>query len=154
MYGGDGNFSIALADSFSSVLVTEVVKSASALIESNAALNGITNIKSVRLSAQETIAALRGDRAFFRLRGLDMTAFRFSHILIDPPRSGIGDAAILGFIARFTHIIYISCNPKSLHQDLQTLCQTHKIERFCVFDQFPHTTHAECGVILRKKNIE
>lgn len=154
MYGGDGNFSIALADSFSSVLVTEVVKSASALIESNAALNGITNIKSVRLSAQETIAALRGDRAFFRLRGLDMSAFRFSHILIDPPRSGIGDATILGFIARFTHIIYISCNPKSLHQDLQTLCQTHKIERFCVFDQFPHTMHAECGVILRKKNIE
>lgn len=151
MYGGDGNFSIALAECFNKVLVTEMVKTASAHIVRNALLNSITNITSVRLSGAETMSALRGEREFYRLRGIDLSSFKFSHILIDPPRSGIGDKAILTFIADFCYIIYISCNPETLLKDLQVLLQTHSIENFALFDQFPHTHHKECALILRKQ---
>ena len=53
-------------------------------------------------------------------------------------------------IASFNNIIYISCNPKTLRENLDTLLKTHKIEKFSVFDQFPYTDHIECGVILTK----
>lgn len=152
MYGGDGNFSIALAECFSKVLVTEVVKSAHALIAHNARRNNITNITSARLSGAESISALRGEREFFRLRGVELGEFRFSHVLVDPPRSGIGDEAMLDFLASFPHIIYISCNPTSLESDLRILCQSHIIEHFALFDQFPHTSHKECALILRKSS--
>lgn len=150
MYGGDGNFSIALAGSFRRVLVTEVVKSAHTLQALNAQRNGITNITSVRLSGAETMSALRGEREFFRLRGVDIGGFRFSHVLVDPPRSGIGDPAMLDFLAGFAYIIYISCNPASLESDLHSLARSHTIEHFALFDQFPHTSHKECALILRK----
>lgn len=151
MYGGDGNFSVALAECFNKVLVTEVVKTASAHISRNALLNNITNITSVRLSGAETMSALSGEREFYRLKGIDISSFNFSHILIDPPRSGIGDGAMLAFIAGFSYIVYISCNPASLLKDLQVLLQTHSIENFALFDQFPHTHHKECALILRKQ---
>lgn len=152
IYGGDGNFSIALAECFDKVLVTEVVKSAHALIAHNAHRNNITNITSARLSGAETISALRRQREFFRLRGVELEQFRFSHVLVDPPRSGIGDEAMLDFLASFPYIIYISCNPTSLEADLRILCQSHVIEHFALFDQFPHTSHKECALLLHKSS--
>ena len=152
MYCGDGNFSIALASEFKRVFATEIVKSCITTLQKNIAYNRITNITSARLSGEETIQALQKKRAFFRLKDIDITHFSFSHILIDPPRSGIDNQAMLEFIASFDYIIYISCNPLSLKSDLEILLQTHKIEHFVIFNQFPHTKHIECGVILRHLN--
>ena len=47
--------------------------------------------------------------------------------------------------------MYISCNPHTLRANLDTLCQTHTIQRMALFDQFPFTPHTECGVLLRQK---
>ncbi|MBQ7270479.1 MAG: hypothetical protein IJR18_02205, partial [Campylobacter sp.] len=33
---------------------------------------------------------------------------------------------------------------------LQSLCDTHKIAKFAIFDQFAHTEHIECGVLLER----
>ncbi len=38
-------------------------------------------------------------------------------LLVDPPRAGL-DAPTLRICHRFDHILYISCNPKALHQNL------------------------------------
>jgi tRNA (uracil-5-)-methyltransferase len=35
-------------------------------------------------------------------------------------------------------------------QNLQTLCTSHYIKQFALFDQFPYTDHMECGVLLQK----
>jgi tRNA (uracil-5-)-methyltransferase len=53
--------------------------------------------------------------------------------------------------ARFQTIIYISCNPHSLAENLQALDATHRIGQFALFDQFPYTDHMECGVLLHRK---
>lgn len=174
LYCGEGNFCVSLASEFRSVLATEVVKSSIPALRENAKNNGITNITALRLSGEESIEALDGKREFFRAREVDLKSFRFSHILIDPPRSGISGSAIstnqagsktntknainllqkaremLDFIAKHDYIIYISCNPLSLKNDLEILLQTHKITHFGLFDQFPHTHHIESALILKK----
>ncbi|PAF45145.1 tRNA (uridine(54)-C5)-methyltransferase TrmA [Helicobacter sp. 11S02596-1] len=150
MYCGSGNFTIPLAKRFHKVFATEIVKSAITTLKENAKNNAIDNITPARLSGKETIEALNFARPFFRLKEINLKDFNFSHILLDPPRSGIGDAEMLEFIQRFEHIIYISCNPQSLKSDLATLLKTHQIKRCAVFDQFPYTHHLECGFILSK----
>ncbi|TLD97317.1 tRNA (uridine(54)-C5)-methyltransferase TrmA [Helicobacter jaachi] len=150
LYCGSGNFSIMLAPLFRAVLATEVVKSAIALLHENIKLNHTYNITPVRLNAFECIEALSLKRAFFRLKDVSLHNFAFDCVLIDPPRSGVKDREILHFLERFRLIVYVSCNPKSLLEDLQILSLTHKMTRFGLFDQFPHTHHRECIAILHR----
>ncbi|MGR5452377.1 tRNA (uridine(54)-C5)-methyltransferase TrmA, partial [Vibrio sp. PNB22_3_1] len=51
----------------------------------------------------------------------------------------------------YERILYISCNPETLKQNLEILGETHKITRFALFDQFPYTHHMEAGVMLERK---
>ena len=48
-------------------------------------------------------------------------------------------------------VLYISCNPETLGDNLATLSATHNIESLAFFDQFPYTHHLESGVVLSKK---
>ena len=214
LYCGEGNFCVSLASEFRRVLATEVVKSSIPALRENAKNNDVANITALRLSGEESIEALQGKREFFRAREIDFKSFRFSHILIDPPRNGISGNGIIGdkisenlingskinknivsssanknkiseektsnnprsthqidnktntknaiknppqkaremldFIAKHDYVIYISCNPTSLKNDLQILLKTHKITHFGLFDQFPHTHHIESALILKK----
>lgn len=152
LYCGSGNFTLPLASIFRHVLATEVVKSAIALLRQNMELNEISNITPVRLNAHESIQALRKQRAFFRLKNVDLDEFNFDCVLVDPPRSGINDEFVLQFLQGFSTIIYISCNPLTLLDDMRILSQSHSIARFGLFDQFPHTHHRECVLILRARN--
>ena len=73
-------------------------------------------------------------------------------VLVDPPRAGL-DADTLNSVLKFDNILYISCNPKSLHRNLREgLAATHKIERIAVFDQFACTPFLEVAVLLRRKS--
>lgn len=49
-------------------------------------------------------------------------------------------------------ILYISCNPQTLCDNLATLSTTHDITRLALFDQFPYTHHMECGVLLTRRS--
>ena len=53
-------------------------------------------------------------------------------------------------IAKYQNIIYISCNPLTLQENLNYLTQTHNIKKMAFFDQFPYTDHLECAVVLYK----
>ncbi|PAF42053.1 tRNA (uridine(54)-C5)-methyltransferase TrmA [Helicobacter sp. 11S03491-1] len=150
MYCGSGNFTIPLAKRFQKVFATEVVKSSIQTLKINAVNNNVQNIIASRLSGLETLEALSYKRDFFRLRKVCLEDFNFSHIFLDPPRSGIKDPQMLAFIQKFKHIIYISCNPFSLKQDFATLLQTHRIKHSALFDQFPYTHHLECGFMLER----
>ena len=67
-----------------------------------------------------------------------------------PPRAGV-DSETLKLVAQFESIIYVSCNPDTLADNLQTLTQTHTVQAAALFDQFPFTPHIESGVLLAKK---
>ena len=151
LYCGHGNFTIPLAAKFNRVLASEISKSSIANARINCELNGVCNAQFVRLSADELMSAFARRREFERLKGTDIFSYDFSHVLIDPPRVGL-EPSVIDFIKNFQNLIYISCNPQTLFENLRSLCATHEVRRFAIFDQFAHTAHIECGVLLRRRS--
>ena len=151
LYCGHGNFTIPLAAKFNRVLASEISKSSIANARINCELNGVCNAQFVRLSADELMSAFARRRGFERLKGIDIFSYDFSHVLIDPPRAGL-EPSVIDFIKNFRNLIYISCNPQTLFENLCSLCATHEVRRFAIFDQFAHTSHIECGVLLKRRS--
>ncbi|MDX4058430.1 tRNA (uridine(54)-C5)-methyltransferase TrmA [Aliarcobacter skirrowii] len=149
LYCGGGNFTIPLSKKFSKVLATEISKTSIKSALRNCSLNNIENINFIRMSSEEFVEALNEVRAFNRLKNIDLKSYDFDTIFMDPPRSGLDDTT-RALAKNFENIIYISCNPETLHRDLEELLKTHKIVRFALFDQFAYSEHIESGVILKK----
>lgn len=152
LYCGNGNFSIALADLFRQVLATEVSKSSVKSAQFNIQKNEIENLKIIRLSSEEFTQAINKEREFRRLKEkeIDLDEYAFSTVLVDPPRAGI-DNDTVAMISQFKQILYISCNPLTLKDNLDVLSKTHHIRRAALFDQFPYTEHIEAGVWLQRR---
>ena len=149
LYCGNGNFTIALAPLFQRVLATEISKSSVKAAQHNLSTNRIDNVEIVRMSSDEISTALSGGRAFNRLKHISLDDYHFSTLLVDPPRSGLDDVT-LALARRFDKILYISCNPQTLHANIAALNDSHRIAALALFDQFPYTHHLECGVLLHK----
>ena len=151
LYCGNGNFTLPLSLKFNRVLATELAKSSVYAAQWNIEQNQIDNIQVARLSAEEFTQAYTSERQFRRLQeaDIDLQSYDFDTVFVDPPRAGIDDDT-LKLLQHFQRIIYISCNPDTLHSNLQILSETHKIQKFALFDQFPYTHHVESGVLLEK----
>ncbi|MFQ3236343.1 MAG: tRNA (uracil-5-)-methyltransferase [Paraglaciecola sp.] len=149
LYCGAGNFSLPMAQNFNQVLATEISKSSVAAAQINLRLNKIDNVTVLRMSSEEFVQALNQERTFRRLADVDLTQYHCQTVLVDPPRSGLDDDT-LSMVQNYENIVYISCNPQTLKDNLQTLQKTHTIHRFAMFDQFPYTHHVECGVYLQR----
>ena len=148
-YCGNGNFSIALAQNFRKVLATEIAKASVYSAQHNIKINNIDNLIIARLSAEEFTSAIKKERQFNRLQGINLDDYQCQTVLVDPPRAGLDDNT-LEIIQIYQRIIYISCNPNTLKNNLEQLTKTHHIEHFAMFDQFPYTDHIETGIVLRK----
>lgn len=151
LYCGNGNFTLPLSLKFNRVLATELAKSSVYAAQWNIEQNQINNIQVARLSAEDFTLAFNAEREFRRLQeaNIDIQSYDFDTVFVDPPRAGIDDDT-LKLLQRFNRIIYISCNPDTLHDNLKMLSETHKITKFALFDQFPYTHHVESGVLLEK----
>ncbi|MGQ8366564.1 tRNA (uridine(54)-C5)-methyltransferase TrmA [Glaciecola sp. 1036] len=150
LYCGAGNFSIPLSRYFRKVLGTEISKTSVAAAQFNINANNIDNLNIARLSSEEFVEAYQQKRAFNRLSEISLSEYNFTTILVDPPRAGL-DPDTLKLVSQFTHIIYISCNPETLANNLAVLNETHQVSRAALFDQFPFTPHIESGVVLKKR---
>ncbi|MEM6582465.1 MAG: tRNA (uridine(54)-C5)-methyltransferase TrmA [Pseudomonadota bacterium] len=152
LYCGNGNFTLPLSQYFDRVVATEVSKSSVRAAQENISANSIENVEIVRLSAEEVTQALRQERPFRRLAALatPLHEYRLNTLFVDPPRAGL-DEKTLTMAMGFETILYISCNPETLQANLASLCASHQIASFALFDQFPYTEHMECGVLLCKK---
>lgn len=150
LYCGNGNFTIALAPLFGRVLATEMSKTSVRAAQYNLAANGLDNVALARLSSEEMSSALAGERPFRRLAAIPLAEYRFSTLFVDPPRSGL-DEATLNMAAGFEHVLYVSCNPQTLRQNLEAMIGTHRVAAAAVFDQFPYTDHLEVGLLLTRR---
>ena len=146
LYCGCGGFTLPLAKNFNNIFSTESNKHAIKLLKESIVLNGIHNIETARLSDNETVSALNNDRSFRRLDSIDLQSYKFSHILVDPPRAGLSKETI-NLSKKFKNMIYISCNPKTFFKDLEKL--ERKIDSIGVFDQFSNTHHLELIALLK-----
>lgn len=150
LYCGNGNFTLPLAQNFGRVVATEISKTSVRAAQYNIEVNAIDNVDVVRISSEEFSQVLSGEIEKRRTKDLGLENCDFTTVLVDPPRSGLDDNTVQQVLA-YDNILYISCNPDTLKDNLEVITKTHEIERFALFDQFPYTEHVECGVFLRRK---
>ena len=155
LYCGIANFTIPIAGRFRRILATEVNKAAANAAKWNVNYNNLSNVELVRMSAEDVNIAFNRKRVFRRLSHLNqpLEAYRFGTVLVDPPRAGL-DSETLNFVSGFNKIVYFSCNPITLAENLNALYQSHTIEALAFFDQFPYTEHMESGLILTRRSVE
>ena len=149
LYCGNGNFTAVLAQYFDKVLATEISKVSVNSANTNFAANKINNVSIARLSSEEFTQALSRERAFRRLADIDLDSFKFSTIFVDPPRAGL-DSGTERLVTQMDNILYISCNPDTLAENLKHITKTHRVVKAALFDQFPWTHHIESGVYLQR----
>jgi len=150
LYCGNGNFTLPLSQNFKCVVATEIAKTSVNAALSNLEKNTINNVFIARMSSEDFTSAMDKKREFRRLKDIDLESYNFSTVFVDPPRAGL-DEETVSMVQRFEHIIYISCNPVTLIENLNSLAATHNVKALAAFDQFPYTDHLETGVILSKK---
>lgn len=137
LYCGAGTIAQSIAAGADKIYGIEIDKKAAHQAAENADLNNIENTKYLAGDVLEKINEIK--------KPADL-------LIIDPPRPGINPKA-LKKIARngAPEILYISCNPKSLANDLKELENHHyKLEKFKAIDMFPHTKHVEMISLLKK----
>jgi tRNA (uracil-5-)-methyltransferase len=86
---------------------------------------------------------------FRRLKSIDLKEYKFSHILLDPPRSGLTND-VIELAKTFDNILYISCNVDSFVRDMKLL-NGFEISKLQFFDQFVNTPHIELASIINRK---
>ncbi|PRY72394.1 tRNA (uridine(54)-C5)-methyltransferase TrmA [Halomonas ventosae] len=150
LYCGNGNFTVALAGNFRRVLATEISRTSVASARVNLEANGIANAEVGRMSAEEFSQALKGEKGGRRVAEMALNDYAFSTVLVDPPRAGLDEESCRQ-LSEYARIVYISCNPETLADNLEVLTRTHELRRFALFDQFPWTHHCECGVLLERR---
>ena len=138
LYSGTGTIAQIIAPVAKKVIGVEIVEEAVEAAKENAAINGLDNC--------EFIA---GDV----LKVIDEIDEKPDYIILDPPREGIHPKAIRKIIDYgVENIVYISCKPTSLLQDL-AIFETfgYHVERVSNVDMFPGTVHVETVVKLSLK---
>lgn len=137
LYCGTGTITQVLARKAKEVIGIELVEEAVEAAKANAALNGLDNCR-----------FLAGD--VFEV--LDSLPDKPEVIVVDPPRVGISSNAlekIIGYGVR--QIVYISCNPKSLADNLYYMqYYGYEIKSVKPFDNFPGTKHTETVCLLSR----
>ena len=138
LYCGTGTISQVLALKAKEVLGIELVEEAVGAARENAALNGLDNCRFIA-----------GD--VFKV--LNEVSDKPDVIVVDPPRVGIQPKALDKIISYgVKEIVYISCNPKTLAENLRYLnYYGYKCKYLKPFDNFPMTKHTECIALLEKE---
>ena len=104
----------------------------------NAQRHGIENVEFIAGAAEEVLSQFQAARR------------RFDLVVVDPPRAGLHKKvrAALGDLHP-PRIIYVSCNPHTLAEDLQSLVAVGYMAQWVQpVDMFPQTPHCEVVVKL------
>ena len=143
LYTGTGTIAQFVSAGAARVVGIEYVPEAIEDAKVNAAANGINNC-----------SFYAGDMKDILTAGFIAEHGRPDVIITDPPRAGMHPDVIRTILdAAPESIVYVSCNPASQARDLEQLCRDYDITAVQPVDMFPHTTHVENCVLLKRKTI-
>jgi 23S rRNA (uracil1939-C5)-methyltransferase len=128
LYAGVGLFSSVLNREFERVIAVEPSPTSHA----DLLYNSPANVKAVRATTEQYLENAAGK-------------LRPELVVVDPPRSGLGEKVIRGLV-KFDapRIIYVSCDPATLSRDLGRLLPSgYRVEEAHLVDLFPQTYHLE-----------
>jgi 23S rRNA (uracil1939-C5)-methyltransferase len=128
LYAGVGLFSSVLNREFERVIAVE----SSPTSHADLLYNSPANVKAVRATTEQYLENAAGK-------------LRPELVVVDPPRSGLGERVIKGLLKLAApRITYVSCDPATLSRDLARLLQSgYRVEAAHLVDLFPQTYHLE-----------
>ena len=141
LYCGIGTISLFLAQKAKQVYGVEIVKEAIDDARLNARMNGFDNAQFFVGKAEEVLP-----------REYEKNGVYADVIVVDPPRKGC-DGKLLDTMVKMApkRIVYVSCDPATLARDVKVLGENgYQVEKVSVVDQFSHSSHVECVVLLTK----
>jgi 23S rRNA (uracil-5-)-methyltransferase RumA len=137
LFCGTGTITQTLAQKAKRAVGVELVEEAVEAAKVNAALNGLDNCEFIAGDVFEV---------------LETVSEKPDVIVVDPPRMGISPNALDKIISYgVDQIVYVSCNPKTLVENLYYLgYYGYKVKVLKPFDNFPNTKHIECVCLLER----
>jgi 23S rRNA (uracil1939-C5)-methyltransferase len=138
LYCGLGNFTLPLARQAAQVTGVEGETGLVQRGRDNAAANGLTNVDLHVADLSRPVEAPWHKNSY-------------SHVLLDPPRTGAREVLPLVAATGARRVVYVSCHPGTLARDVGILVNElgFALEAAGVIDMFPHTTHVESVAVLR-----
>lgn len=125
LYGGSGNFTRILADRANRVVMVESDRVACAI---------------ARERLPKHVEVLPVDAG-------DAPSGPFDLLLVDPPRAGLGEAALARIAeASPDRLVYVSCDAATFARDVARL--SLPLRRIRLFDLYPQTPHLELVALL------
>jgi 23S rRNA (uracil-5-)-methyltransferase RumA len=142
LFSGTGTIGQIMAPVASKVYGIELIEEAVEAAKDNAKLNKLQNCDFIA-----------GD-VFVKVDELKKRGEKPDIIVLDPPRPGVSEKALKKIIEFGAEtIVYVSCKPSSLVDNLNQLMQAgYVIEKVRCVDMFPQTPHVETCVRLTLKN--
>ncbi len=142
LYGGSGGIAFSCADLVGEIESVESVAAAGEDGSHNAELNGIANVHFVTEKVENYLRDKRDAGQAEAGEGA----------ILDPPRAGLNPKALRRLLQwRPGHMLYVSCKPEALAQELPAILEHYRITSAEAVDLFPHTPHVELLIGFEKK---
>jgi 23S rRNA (uracil1939-C5)-methyltransferase len=144
LYCGIGGVALWIANCADKILGIEENQQAVEDAWFNARLNGVRNVR-FKAGLVETLRK-------YLYKELDGVERGRAAAVLDPPRSGLGEAALPIFKApSLSRLVYVSCNPATLARDIARLASYGwRLTRIQPVDLFPQTSHVESVALLER----
>ncbi|MCK5119924.1 MAG: 23S rRNA (uracil(1939)-C(5))-methyltransferase RlmD, partial [Candidatus Latescibacteria bacterium] len=137
VFCGIGTITAFLARKAREVVGVEMISDAVENARTNMATNGIGNVDFMVGPAEKVLRNVEG---------------AFDVVVVDPPRAGIHPKALRRLIELAApRLVYVSCNPKTLADDIRILREIYTVKNVQPVDLFPHTPHVETVVEMTAK---
>jgi len=137
LYCGSGGITLQVAGTVKKVVGVDNLPANIELARKNAALNSLPNVEFICADVEKFL--------------LNNPANRFSAVIVDPPRAGLSKKTRQAILERrVPELIYVSCNPMNLREDLKILTPAYRLTKLIPFDMFPHTRHFEVLALLAR----
>ena len=139
-YCGTGTIGLTMANSAKKVIGVEINEAATRDAKENATLNGISNAEFYNEDASDYIAYLASKKE------------KIDVVITDPPRAGCSIKFLKNLVKLSPkRVVYISCNPETLANDLNMLTKSgYRVRKIQPVDMFPYTNHVESVVCLTR----
>jgi len=137
LYCGTGTITQSMALKAKKAIGVEIVEEAIETAKQSSLLNGLTNCEFIADDVQNALSQI-SDKP--------------DVIVVDPPRAGIMPKALAQILSYgVNQIVYISCNPKTLAENLRAaVMYGYSVKKIRAYDNFPFTKHTECITLLEK----
>lgn len=141
LYTGTGTIASFISRNAKKVIGIEYVPEAIEDAKTNMTVNGLTNMEFFAGDMKDILT----DDFILKHGQPDL-------LITDPPRAGMHPDVVATILRTAPkRIVYVSCNPATQARDVEVMMDDYDVEVTQPVDMFPHTSHVENILVLRKK---